>query len=46
MKGRTNYPLLFDRLGRAKPAFAAVINTKTNSLKLPLRSTKVTNDLF
>jgi endo-1,4-beta-xylanase len=46
MKGRTNYPLLFDRLGRAKPAFAAVINTKTNSLKLPLTSTKVTDDLF
>jgi len=46
MRGRTNYPLLFDRLGRAKPAFAAVINTKTNSLKLPLTSTKVTNDLF
>ena len=28
MKGRTNYPLLFDRLGRGKPALAAVINTK------------------
>ena len=29
MKGRTNYPLLFDRFGRAKPALTAVINTKT-----------------
>ena len=36
MKGRTNYPLLFDRYGRGKPALAAVINAKTNSLKLPL----------
>jgi GH35 family endo-1,4-beta-xylanase len=39
MKDRTNYPLLFDRLGRAKPALAAVINTKTNSLKLPVELT-------
>ncbi len=39
MKGRTNYPLLFDRFGRAKPALAAVINTKTNSLKLPVELT-------
>jgi endo-1,4-beta-xylanase len=30
MKGRTNYPLLFDRLGRPKPALSAVIN-KTRS---------------
>src|SRR5262245_37325885 len=36
MKGRTNYPLLFDRLGRPKPALAAVINEKTNSFKLPV----------
>lgn len=27
MKGRTNYPLLFDRSGQAKPAFTAIINT-------------------
>lgn len=26
-RGRTNYPLLFDRQGRAKPAFDAVIRT-------------------
>src|ERR1041384_7539514 len=30
MKGRTNYPLLFDRLGRPKPALTAVINLKSN----------------
>lgn len=35
MKGRTNYPLLFDRFGRGKPALAAVINTAGNDLKLP-----------
>jgi endo-1,4-beta-xylanase len=29
MRGRTNHPLLFDRAGRRKPAFAAVINTAT-----------------
>src|SRR5215510_8957729 len=39
MKGRTNYPLLFDRLGRAKPAFAGVINSKNSSLKLPVELT-------
>ena len=27
MKGRTNYPLLFDRLGQPKPALEAVIDT-------------------
>ena len=27
MKGRTNYPLLFDRYGRAKPALAAIMST-------------------
>lgn len=27
MKGRTNYPLLFDRLGQPKPALNAVIDT-------------------
>jgi endo-1,4-beta-xylanase len=25
VRGRTNYPLLFDRAGRPKPAFDAVI---------------------
>ena len=39
MKGRTNYPLLFDRFGRAKPALAAVINTAGNDLKLPAELT-------
>ena len=39
MKGRTNYPLLFDRFGRPKPALAAVINSKSSSLKLPVEST-------
>jgi len=39
MKGRTNYPLLFDRLGREKPALAAVIDTKSNSLKSPVELT-------
>ena len=29
MKGRTNYPLLFDRFGKGKPALAAVIETKS-----------------
>ena len=29
MKGRTNYPLLFDRFGRAKPALAAIINLRS-----------------
>jgi endo-1,4-beta-xylanase len=32
IKGRTNYPLLFDRLGQAKPAFYSVIDT-ANSKK-------------
>jgi len=27
IKGRTNYPLLFDRLGQPKPAFYSVIDT-------------------
>ena len=31
MKGRTNYPLLFDRKGETKPAFKAVINMATKS---------------
>ena len=32
MKGRTNYPLLFDRFGRPKPALRAVIMLKSGSL--------------
>ena len=40
MKGRTNYPLLFDRLGRPKPALAAVIAV---NLK-PQKGTRGTND--
>jgi endo-1,4-beta-xylanase len=30
MRGRTNHPLLFDRSGKPKPAFAAVINTASS----------------
>jgi len=30
IKGRTAYPLLFDRKGKAKPAFAAVLKTAGN----------------
>jgi endo-1,4-beta-xylanase len=37
MKGRTNYPLLFDRFGRGKPALAAVINTKSVGTKAQKR---------
>jgi endo-1,4-beta-xylanase len=29
VRGRTNYPLLFDRQFKPKPAFYAVIDTKT-----------------
>ena len=36
MKGRTNYPLLFDRLGRPKPALTAIINLKSGSFFLPV----------
>jgi endo-1,4-beta-xylanase len=39
MKGRTNYPLLFDRFGRAKPALAAIINLKSGSWFLPAELT-------
>src|ERR1051325_10889528 len=47
MKGRTNYPLLFDRLGRPKPALTAVINLKSELAHVePQKSTKGTNDLF
>lgn len=31
VRGRTNYPLLFDRNGEAKPAFHSVINTATDT---------------
>jgi len=31
IKGRTNYPLLFDREGQTKPAFHAVMQLPTNS---------------
>jgi endo-1,4-beta-xylanase len=37
IKGRTNHPLLFDRLGRPKPAFDAVIDTVNNGRKETLR---------
>ena len=33
IKGRTNHPLLFDRLGRPKPAFDAVIDTVNTDRK-------------
>jgi endo-1,4-beta-xylanase len=33
IKGRTNYPLLFDRLGQRKPAFDAVIATVGAALR-------------
>ena len=41
MKGRTNYPLLFDRFGRAKPALAAIINlsSASNGLQWPVQLT-------
>ena len=28
IKGRTNYPLLFDRLGQPKPAFQAIVEAR------------------
>ena len=31
VRGRSNYPLLFDRSGRPKPAFGAVLETAVNS---------------
>jgi endo-1,4-beta-xylanase len=37
MKGRTNYPLLFDRSGRAKTALAAVIRTRSPGLSGDLK---------
>jgi GH35 family endo-1,4-beta-xylanase len=39
MKGRTNYPLLFDRYGKPKPALAAILNLKSGSLFLPVELT-------
>lgn len=33
IKGRTNYPLLFDRLGQPKPAFQAIVDTGQNGGK-------------
>ncbi|MET0634534.1 MAG: endo-1,4-beta-xylanase [Chitinophagaceae bacterium] len=35
VRGRTNYPLLFDRQLKPKPAFYKVIDTKRNSPKRP-----------
>ena len=36
MKGRTNYPLLFDRLGQPKPALSAVLaKVKSNHTQAP-----------
>jgi len=36
IKGRTNYPLLFDRDGRPKPAFDAVVKLKNENCKFAL----------
>ena len=33
VRGRTNYPLLFDREGKAKPAFDAVLNVARSALR-------------
>ena len=33
VRGRTNYPLLFDREGKAKPAFDAVLNVGRSALR-------------
>jgi endo-1,4-beta-xylanase len=35
VRGRTNYPLLFDRTGRAKPAFEAVVATARRLARAP-----------
>jgi endo-1,4-beta-xylanase len=32
VRGRTNYPLLFDRQGRPKPAFTAVMGTVSGAI--------------
>ncbi len=44
IKGRTNYPLLFDRLGRFKPD--TVFELKRSSLFSPQKGTKSTNDFL
>jgi hypothetical protein len=31
IKGRTNYPLLFDRLGQPKPAFQAIVDARADA---------------
>ena len=33
VRGRTNYPLLFDRAGNPKPAFKAVLQTTSNGMQ-------------
>jgi len=33
IRGRTNYPLLFDRLGQPKPAFAAIIEINAEGVR-------------
>jgi endo-1,4-beta-xylanase len=40
IKGRTNYPLLFDRLGQPKPALGAVIATANSIRKDPEEANK------
>lgn len=36
VRGRTSYPLLFDRAGRPKPAFDAVVDVVRHALKPPV----------
>ena len=38
MKGRTNYPLLFDRFGRAKPALDAIISLRSTATEYSNRN--------
>lgn len=33
VRGRTNYPLLFDREGKAKPAFSTIVQTRLSSAR-------------
>ena len=40
VRGRTNYPMLFDRNGEPKPAFEAVMNTLNASAKEPKKKKK------
>jgi endo-1,4-beta-xylanase len=35
MRGRTNYPLLFDRAGKPKPAFDAVLDVARRPSIIP-----------